>query len=254
MTKTVYFIGAGPGDPELLTLKGHRIIGQADIIIYAGSLVNPEVIAHRKSEARVYNSAGMNLKEITDLMIEAAEKGLTLARVHTGDPSIYGSIREQIEVIESCNVTYEVIPGVSSFVASAAALGKEFTVPEISQTVICTRFEGRTPVPDPEQIELLASHQTSMAIFLSVQMMGSLCERLMTHYPANTPVAVVEKATWPEQRIIRGTLADIAEKVSEANIRKTAMILVGRFLGEEYNYSKLYDATFTHEYRKGIQE
>jgi len=254
MTNTVYFIGAGPGDPELLTLKGHRVIGEADIIIFAGSLVNPEVIAHRKPDARVYNSAGMNLKEITDLMIEASEKGLMLARVHTGDPSIYGSIREQIEVIEPRNVSYKVIPGVSSFVASAAALGKEFTVPEISQTVICTRFEGRTPVPDLEKIELLASHRTSMAIFLSVQMMDELVVRLMQHYPATTPVAVVEKATWPEERIVRGTLIDIAEKISEANIRKTAMILVGPFLGEEYNYSKLYDATFTHEYRKGIQE
>jgi precorrin-4/cobalt-precorrin-4 C11-methyltransferase len=247
----VYFIGAGPGDPELITVKGQRLVSQADVIIYAGSLVNPAIIDCRKPEAIVYNSATMDLPEIIDVMQQTIAQGQSLARVHTGDPSIYGSIREQIEDLDRLSIPWEVIPGVSSFVGAASVLGREFTVPEISQTVICTRMEGRTPVPELESIESLATHQASMAIFLSVQMIDELCTRLLTSYPADTPVAVVEKATWPDQRHITGTLTDISEKVKQAGIRKTAMILVGRFLGDTYNNSKLYDAHFTHEYRKG---
>ena len=254
MESKIYFIGAGPGNPELITLKGHRLIASADVIIYAGSLVNPEVFAHCKETAKVHNSATMDLQEIIQVMTDAVLANLSVARIHTGDPSIYGSIREQIEELDKLNIRYEVVPGVSSFTAAASVLCREFTVPEISQTVICTRFEGRTPVPELEQIELLASHQTSMAIFLSVQMMGALVAKLTTHYPSNTPIAVIEKATWVDQRIIKGTLADIAQKVEQAGIRKTAMILVGRFLGDEFNNSKLYDAHFTHEYREGSVE
>ncbi len=248
----VYYIGAGPGSPDLITMRGHRIIAEADVIIYAGSLVNPEVIAHRKETAQVYNSAHMNLGEIVSTIKEAVNDGKTVARVHTGDPSIYGSIREQMEMLEREGIKGEVVPGVSSFVASAAALGKEFTVPEITQTVICTRMEGRTPVPELEQIERLASHQASMAIFLSVHMMDELSERLAQHYPWDTPVAVVMKATWPDQKIIRGTLETIAQQVKDAEIKKTAMILVGRFLGDEFHFSKLYDAGFSHEYRSKL--
>lgn len=249
MKSKVYFIGAGPGNPELITLKGHRMIGEADVIIYAGSLVNPEVLANRKASSLMYNSAEMDLEEIIAVMQKAHTEGLSVARVHTGDPSIYGSIREQIEELDKLNISYEVVPGVSSFTAAASVLCKEFTVPEISQTVICTRFEGRTPVPELERMELLASHQTSMAIFLSVQMIGDLVSQLTKHYPITTPIAVIEKATWADERVIRGTLNDIAHKIAEAGIKKTAMILVGNFLGSDYNNSKLYAADFSHEYR-----
>ncbi len=250
----VKFVGAGPGDPELITIKGQKAIRNADIIIYAGSLVPVAVIEDRKPEAEVYNSAGMNLEEIIEKMKDACNQGKTVARVHTGDPSIYGSIREQMEELDKLKITYEVIPGVSSFVASAAALQKEFTVPGISQTVICTRMEGRTPVPELEQIESLASHKTSMAIFLSVQMIDKLVEKLLAHYPPNTPVAVVQRASWPDQKIIKARLETVVEKVRAGNINKTAMILVGTFLGNEYENSLLYDKTFSHEYRKNIKK
>lgn len=245
----VLFVGAGPGDPELITLKGQRAIEEADVIIYAGSLVNPEVLSRRKPGTAVHNSAEMTLDQVIAVMEAAVAQGLRVARVHTGDPSIYGAIREQIDRLDALGIPCRVIPGVSSFVASAAALRREFTLPEVSQTVICTRLEGRTPVPEAEQLEKLASHQASMAIFLSVQMIDEVVARLRTHYEADTPVAIVEKATWPDQRIITGTLADIADKVRAAGIRKTAQILVGRFLGDQYALSKLYDPGFSHEYR-----
>lgn len=247
----VYFIGAGPGDPELITLKGHKKIQKADIIIYAGSLVNPEVIEDKKENAEIYNSASMTLPEVIEVMEKAHKEGKLVARVHTGDPSIYGAIREQMDALEERGISYEVIPGVSSFVASAASLKKEFTLPEVSQTVILTRMEGRTPVPAKESLRSLATHQTSMAIFLSVQAIDQVVEELLTSYPINTPVAVVQRATWEDEKIVEGTLEDIAEKVKAADIKKTAQILVGNFLGNEYALSKLYDENFTHEFRKG---
>lgn len=247
----VYFIGAGPGDPELITLKGKKKVQEADVIIYAGSLVNPQVIGDRKENAKVYNSATMTLPEVIEVMKEAAAEEKMVARVHTGDPSIYGAIREQMDALEELGIDYEVIPGVSSFVASAAQLKKEFTLPEVSQTVILTRMEGRTPVPSKESLASLAQHQASMAIFLSVQMIEEVVAELLTAYPPTTPVAVVQKATWEDQKIVEGTLADIAVKVKEAEIKKTAQILVGNFLGSEYALSKLYDESFTHEYRRG---
>jgi len=246
----VYFIGAGPGDPDLITIKGKKLIAQSEIIIYAGSLVNPAVIEDRTITCSVYNSALMDLEEIISVIKTGIEAGKNIARVHTGDPSIYGSIREQIEELDKLGIEHEVIPGVSSFTAAAAALQQEFTVPQISQTIICTRMEGRTPVPEKEKLSLLASHQASMAIFLSVQIIDDVVAQLCEHYPTSTPVAVVEKASWPEQRILKGTLADIADKVRNAGISKTAQILVGEFLGDSYNNSLLYDAKFTHEYRK----
>lgn len=245
----VIFVGAGPGDPELITIKGQRAVSEADVIIYAGSLVNPAVLDGRKAGSVVHNSAEMTLDQVITVMEAAYTQGLSVARVHTGDPSIYGAIREQIDRLDALGIPCHVIPGVSSFVASAAALRKEFTLPEVSQTVICTRLEGRTPVPEAEQLEKLASHKASMAIFLSVQMIDEVVNRLKTHYEADTPVAIVEKATWPDQRVILGTLEDIGDKVREAGIRKTAQILVGHFLGDRYALSKLYDPTFTHEYR-----
>ncbi|WP_053956638.1 precorrin-4 C(11)-methyltransferase [Inediibacterium massiliense] len=245
----VYFIGAGPGDPDLITVKGRKIVEKADVIIYAGSLVNKEIINCRKEEAQVYNSASMTLEEVIEV-IETAEKEKKLvARVHTGDPSIYGAIREQIDILEEKNISYEVIPGVSSFVGAAAAIGKEFTLPGVTQTVILTRMEGRTPVPEKESLESLAKHKASMCIFLSVHMIGEVVKKLLTHYESHTPIAVIQKATWEDQKIVLGTLENIEEKVKEADINKTAQILVGHFLGNEYEYSKLYDKTFSHEYR-----
>ncbi|MBS4535485.1 precorrin-4 C(11)-methyltransferase [Clostridium sp. D2Q-14] len=247
----VYFIGAGPGDPDLITVKGRKIVEKADVIIYAGSLVNKEIIDCRKSKSELYNSAHMDLEEILSLIKDSVEKGKVVARVHTGDPSIYGAIREQIDPLEDMGISCEVIPGVSSFVASAAAMNKEFTLPDVSQTVICTRLEGRTPVPEKENLELLASHRASMAIFLSVHMIDDVVKRLLNHYDESTPVAVIQKATWEEQKIVIGKLNNISEKVKEVDITKTAQILVGDFLGDRYKKSKLYDKTFTHEYRSG---
>ncbi|MCT4617787.1 MAG: precorrin-4 C(11)-methyltransferase [Marinisporobacter sp.] len=245
----VYFIGAGPGDPDLITVKGKKIVEKADVIIYAGSLVNKEIIGCRKEEAAVYNSASMTLEEVIEVMEEAVKENKLVARVHTGDPSIYGAIREQIDILEEKGIDYKVIPGVSSFVGAAAAINKEFTLPGVTQTVILTRMEGRTPVPEKESLEKLASHQASMCIFLSVHMIEDVAKRLSTHYPLKTPIAVIQKATWEDQKVVIGTLENIAQKVKESGINKTAQILVGDFLGNEYEYSKLYDKTFSHEFR-----
>ena len=249
----IYFVGAGPGDKELITLKGYRLLSQADIVIYAGSLVNPDLLDYCKSGARLYDSAGMNLEEIIDIMREGAKKDLLVVRLQTGDISIYGSIREQAEELKKLDIDYESIPGVSSFLGAAGALGIEYTVPEVSQSLIITRIEGRTPVPKLESLRSFASHQTSMAIFLSVQDIDRVVYQLLGGgYPIDTPVVVIYKATWPDQELVRGSLEDIADKVKAAGIKKTALILVGRFLGNEYNYSKLYDKYFSHEYRDSI--
>jgi precorrin-4/cobalt-precorrin-4 C11-methyltransferase len=250
----VFFVGAGPGDPELITVKGAKIIAQADIIIYAGSLVNKEVLNNRKENAKVYNSASMTLEEVIEVMERGIKEGKTVARVHTGDPSIYGAIREQMDILEKKGVEYEVVPGVSSFVAAAASIRKEFTLPGVSQTVILTRMEGRTPVPEKESIESLAQHRASMCVFLSVHMIDKLVEKLLVHYPLNTPIAVIQRASWNDEKIVVGTLEDIADKVKEADITKTAQILVGDFLGDEYEFSKLYDKGFSHGYRRAKDE
>ena len=228
----VFFIGAGPGDPELLTLKGKSIIEKADVLIYAGSLVNPQVLNHKKKEATVYNSASMNLKEIVSLISKEVKKGKTVARIHTGDPAIYGAIQEQISFLEKRNISYEVIPGVSSVFAAAAALKKELTLPERSQTVILTRISGRTKVPTRESIDKLAQSHATMAIFLSVAHIEKVVEQLLTAYPSGTPVAVVYKASWPDEKVVRGTLKTIAGKVHKAAIKRQAIILVGSALGD----------------------
>jgi precorrin-4/cobalt-precorrin-4 C11-methyltransferase len=248
----VSFIGAGPGDPELLTIKGKKLIDSADIIIYAGSLVNPQVLADAKKDAVIYNSAGMNLEEVLAVMEEGEKKGLKVVRVHTGDPAIFGAHREQMDALERMGIEYEVIPGVSSFLATAAVLKKEYTLPGVSQTVILTRMEGRTPMPPREKLLDLAQHNATMIIFLSVGMMEELSATLRQAYREDTPVAVVYKATWEDQKIVRGTLLDIADKVRKAGIKKTALTVVGDFLGDEYQLSRLYDKTFTHEFRKGV--
>lgn len=246
----VVFIGAGPGDPELLTRKGHRLIKEADVIIYAGSLVNPEILAQHKEDADIFNSAHMNLDEMVEVMEKATQQGLLVARVHTGDPSIYGAIAEQIQALKNRNIRYEIIPGVSSLFAAAAALEVELTRPEVSQTVIITRPTGRTPKPERESIRYLAEHQATLCIFLGVKMIDKVVSQLREHYPPETPVAVVKRASWPDQEVLRGTLQDIVAQVEEAGIEKTALILVGEALGEgDVVPSKLYQAGFSHEYR-----
>lgn len=250
----VKFIGAGPGAPDLITIRGKKAIERADLIIYAGSLVNPQVLADHKPDAVIYNSAGMNLDQVLEVTIKAINEGKEVARVHTGDPSIYGAIKEQMDALEKQGIDFEVVPGVSSFVGAAAAIKREFTLPDVTQTVILTRVEGRTPVPEKESLESLAKHQASMALFLSVGMIDKVVKRLTTSYPVTTPVAVVQRATWEDEMIVIGTLEDIADKVKKAGITKTAQILVGDFIETEYALSKLYDKTFTHEYRQGVVE
>lgn len=249
----VIFVGAGPGDPDLITIKGKKAIESADVLIYAGSLVNPEVLKGHKSDAIILNSAGMNLDEVLDVIKNSVAKNKVVARVHTGDPSIYGAIKEQMDALEKMNIKFSVIPGVSSFCGAAASIKKEFTLPDVSQTVILTRIEGRTPVPEKESLKSLARHRASMAIFLSVGMIEKVVDQLLTSYPETTPIAVIQKATWEDEKIVIGTLKDIAQKVIDANITKTAQILVGDFIDCEYSKSKLYDKTFTHEFRKGIK-
>ncbi|HMK54647.1 MAG TPA: precorrin-4 C(11)-methyltransferase [Methanobacteriaceae archaeon] len=247
----VVFIGAGPGDPELLTLKACRIIKKADVIIYAGSLVNPEVLAAHKADVEIFNSASMNLTEIIEVMVEATNQGLLVARVHTGDPSIYGAIAEQIQELKKKNIDFKIVPGVSSLFAAAAAVEAELTRPEVSQTVIITRPSGRTPKPESESIVNLAEHGATMCIFLGIQMIDKVVGQLKEHYSPNTPVVVVKRASWPDQEVVRGTLNDITGKVEKAGFTKTALIMVGAALGDApITPSKLYHSDFSHEYRE----
>ena len=261
MEPKVYFVGAGPGDPELITLKGRKLLDSAGVIVWAGSLVNPALLEN--VSAKLYDSAGMNLDEIIKVMADAVRAGVPVVRLHTGDISFYSAISEQIERLRELDIPFEVVPGVSSVGAAAAALGQELTIPEVSQTVIHTRMSGRTPVPEAESIRSLASHKATLAIFLSVSMMEKLAAELLAGgYDAHTPVAVVERASWPGQRIVRGTVGDIAVKVREAGIKKTALIFVGESLratldstgentGENTGReSKLYNKDFRHGYRK----
>lgn len=250
----ISFVGAGPGDVDLITVKGRRLLEEADVVIYAGSLVSKEHLTFCKKGCVFYNSASMTLEEIIEVMEREALKGKNIVRLHTGDPSIYGAIKEQMDLLEQKGLEYEVVPGVSSFTASCAAIKSEFTLPGVSQTVIITRLEGRTPVPSSESLELLASHKTSMAIFLSVGSMENAVDKLKQGYGrSDVPVAVVYKATWEDQKIIRGTLDDIAQKVKDNGIKNFAMILVGDFIDGDYERSKLYDSTFAHGFRGAAQ-
>ena len=244
----IWFVGAGSGDPELLTLKGYRLLKQADLVVYAGSLVNEALLQYARPEARLVNSAPLNLEEIVEVMVKAYRRGEQVVRLHTGDPSLYGAIGEQMELLDKANIPYSVVPGVSSFLAAAASLKKEYTIPDGTQTMIITRMEGRTPVPEREQMRLLAQHRSSMAIFLSVGLIEQVVKELLEHYPPDTPAAVVEKASWPEERVLTGQLQEVAGLVAQAGIKKTALILVGEFLRQS-GKSKLYDRDFSHEYR-----
>ncbi len=248
---TVFFIGAGPGDPDLITVKGARLVERCPVILYAGSLVPKAVIERAKPDAKVFNSADMDLDAITKVYTDAFANGEDVARVQTGDLSIYSSLAEQVRRLDALGIDWQVIPGVSSFQASAAALGQELTLPEKCQTIILSRTSGRTPVPDKENLKSLAAHEATLCLFLSATLIRKVVRELSEVYPMSWPVAVVEKASHPEQRIIRGTLADIADKMHDANIRSTAMIIVSKVLGEQdFVDSKLYDPTFSHACRK----
>lgn len=247
----VYFIGAGPGDPDLITIKGRKKIEEADVVIYAGSLVSKEHMSYCKNECEIYNSASMTLEEVIEVMVKAEKENKIVVRLHTGDPAIYGAIKEQMDELDKHHISYEVIPGVSSFTAAAAAIKKEFTLPSVTQTVILTRVEGRTPVPETEDLEKLAAIGASMAIFLSISMIDKVVEKLRRGYGRNVNIAVVERATWEDERAIIGTLDDIAEKVKKAGITKCAQILVGDFIACDYDKSLLYDKSFTHMFREG---
>ena len=246
----VQIVGAGPGDPELITRKGYRLVQEADVVIYAGSLVNPEILEACKEGCEIHNSASMSLDDVLAVTKASVAEGKTVVRLHTGDPAIYGAIQEQMDALKEMGITYDVTPGVSSFLATAAALQQEYTLPNVTQTVIITRMEGRTPMPEKEKLSMLASHGATMCIFLSVQMIDKVAAELIEGgYDKTTPVAIVVKASWPDQRIIRGTLETIADVVAEEGVIRQAMIVVSRVLDTDYELSKLYDKGFAHMYR-----
>lgn len=254
----VYIVGAGPGDPDLITVKGLRILQQADVVLYTDSLVSEELVARAGGHAKVLQSSGLDLEQMVELMAQAVREGKSVARIHTGDPSVYGAILEQMVLLRQAGVGYEIVPGVSSVFAAAAALGAELTVPDLTQTVILTRAEGRTPVPEREKLRDLASHHCTVALFLSATLAKKVVkEFLAAGWAEDTPVAVVQRATWPDQRIVRTTLRHLDEDLRNAGIRMHAMILAGWALDptladRDEHRSKLYDKSFTHGYRKGV--
>ena len=247
----VDFVGAGCGAKDLITLRGLKLIQQADVIIYAGSLVNPELLEYAKPGCEIHNSALMTLDEVISVMSAAESAGKRIVRLHTGDPSLYGAIREQMSRLDGLGISYAVCPGVSSFCGAAAALRAEYTLPAVSQTVIITRMAGRTPVPERESIESLAEHGSTMVIFLSTGMLEELSARLISGgYSTDTPGAIVYKASWQDEKVCRCTVGTLAETASKNDIRKTALITVGEFLGDSYELSKLYDSRFSTEFRR----
>lgn len=247
----ITFVGAGPGAEDLITVRGQRLLQSADIVIYAGSLVNPGLLSMCREECEIYNSAKMTLEEVMEVMEKGQKEGKEIVRLHTGDPCLYGAIREQMDELDRCGIAYEVCPGVSSFSGAAAALEAEYTLPGISQSVVITRMAGRTPVPEKESIRSFAAHQATMVIFLSTGMLQKLSEELILGgYPEDTPAAIVYKATWPEEKVLRCTVAELAQTAEAEGVTKTALIVVGRVLDGEYERSKLYDPSFTTEFRK----
>ena len=251
----INIVGAGPGATDLITVRGLRLLQTADIIIYAGSLVNPELLQEAKDSCEIYNSAKMTLEEVIEVMKKGEAEGKMTVRLHTGDPSIYGAIREQMDILKEENIDYCVVPGVSSFCGAAAVVEKEYTLPNVSQSVIITRMAGRTPVPDRESIRSFAEHQATMVIFLSTGLVAEVSKELIIGgYHKDTKAAIVYKATWPEEKIVYGTVGTLEEMARKNNITKTALILVGEFLGDNYDKSFLYDKNFTHEFRKGIEK
>lgn len=246
----VFFVGAGPGDPDLLTVKTKRLLETCAICIYAGSLVSPEVIGLIPADAEKHDSAGLSLDQIIAICQDAQSRDMDVVRLHSGDPSIYGAIGEQMSRLDVIGIDYEVVPGVSSFQAAAAALRTELTAPEVSQTIILTRTSGRTPLPEEQQLDQLARTHATLCIFLSIHKMQEVADTLAVYYGADCPAAIVHRASWPDQQIFRGTLADIAEKAEAAEITSTAMIVVGQALSRDNAASKLYDPTFSHGFRE----
>ncbi len=247
----VIFVGAGPGDPELLTVKALRILQTCRCCIYAGSLVSPRVLAEIPPTAECHDSASMTLPQVVEVYRQASKQNMDVVRLHSGDPSIYGAINEQMCELDELGIEYEVVPGVSSFQAAAAALKTELTSPEVSQTIILTRCAGRTPLPADQELDRLAQAHATLCIFLSVSRIEELARTLAQHYGSDCPIAIVYRASWPEQKIIRGTLADVAIRAAAERISRTAMIIVGRALVPGEMVSRLYASEFSHGYRKG---
>lgn len=260
MEKFIYIVGSGPGDPDLITVKGLKILQQADVVMYTDSLVSEELIKNAKADAEVVKTAGMHLQEMVDFMVERVNAGKVVARMHTGDPAMYGATMEQVALLKKEGIGYKIIPGVSSVFASAAAVGAELTVPDLTQTLILTRAEGRTPVPEFEKLRDLAKHHSTIALFLSATLTKKIVKELQdAGWSDDTPIAVVQRATWPDEKIVRTTLVNLDEDMRKNGIRKHAMILAGWALDpsilekDEYR-SKLYDKTFTHGFRKGVKD
>ena len=251
----VHFVGAGPGAPDLITLRGAQRLREADVVIYAGSLVNPALLGLAKRDCRIYNSAEMTLEQVLEAVRTAEQAGQATVRLHTGDPCLYGAIREQMDALDALGIPYDTTPGVSSFCGAAAALDAEYTLPGVGQSVIITRLAGRTPVPERENLAALAAHGTAMVIFLSAGMLEEVQAALLEGaYTAGTPAAIVYKATWPEEKIVRCTVGTLAGSGRQAGIHSTALILAGHFLQPEYERSKLYDPAFTTGFRRGETE
>ena len=248
----VYIVGAGAGDVELITVKGQRLLREADVVIYAGSLVNPELLKNCKVDAEIYNSATMTLDEVIKVIEIANSQNKNIVRLHTGDPSIYGAIQEQIDILQEKNIAVEIVPGVSSFLAAAASLKQEYTLPGVTQTVIITRAAGKTPVPDRESLKNLAKHQTTLCIFLSISFIENVVADLLeAGLTEDTPVAVVQKASWQDEKILRGNLKSIVAQVQSEKIERQALIIVGNCLNKNYEKSQLYSPQFSHMFRKG---
>lgn len=248
----VHFVGAGPGAPDLITQRGASLLERADVVIYAGSLVNPALLGLCREDCSIYNSAEMTLEQVLAVMKEAKDQ--EIVRLHTGDPCLYGAIREQMDQLDELGIPYDDTPGVSSFCGAAAAANAEYTLPGVSQSVIITRMAGRTPVPERESIAALAAHGATMVVFLSAGMLEGLQRELLKGaYTENTPAALVYKASWPEEKVVRCPLGQLAQAGKEHHISKTALVLVGDFLASSYERSKLYDPTFTTEFRKASQ-
>lgn len=246
----VYFIGAGPGDPDLLTIKGKNILEQVEVVIYAGSLINEKILKFAVNAKQVYDSASLNLEEIENIFRKAGESNQSIARLHSGDPSIYSAINEQMVLLDKLGIQYEVIPGISSFQATAAALCQELTIPEVCQTVTITRVKGKTTVPEKEDLKEIIKPRPTLFLYLSISKLKEIVEILKTGYTPATPVIIAYKVSWPEEKIISGTLENILEKMADTKITKSALILVGEALAKDKTASKLYDKDFSHEYRK----
>lgn len=250
----VWFVGAGPGDPDLITFKGKRLLESADVIVTAGSLVNPALLAWARPEAQVHDSAGMALEEILGVLVTAARAGKCVVRLATGDPSVYGALEEQREGLAAAGVEVEVVPGISSFTAAAAALGHELTAPGLAQSIVLTRAEGRTPMPERERLAEWARHRSTLVLFLSAHLAPQVQADLLTGYPPETPVVVAYKVGWPDQKLLRGRLVDLARLVSDAKIERHALLLVGQVFEATGWKSRLYDRTFGHGFRPAAGE